>query len=264
MTHRKLSTYALLLFLLAAALVSRADDAAGQNTARARAALDAMVQALGGEAWLHQKTSMRKGRLASFYQGKPNVGTTLYWEFQAWPERNRIEITKHRDVVELFVGREGWEVTYKGKTALPADQVEEYLRRRDHSIETVVHNWLPDAKTILLYEGQHMVERHLADQITLISPSNDSVTILLDTQTHLPLRRSFQWRDPVYKDKNTDAEEYDDYHAVSGIPTPYSVTRFKNDEMTSQRFLYEAAYNLDEPESFWSADEAEKLIKKQK
>ena len=34
----------------------------------------------------------------------------------------------------------------------------------------------------------------------------------MDVQTHLPLRRSFQWRDPLYKDKNTDAEEYDDYH----------------------------------------------------
>ena len=42
----------------------------------------------------------------------------------------------------------------------------------------------------------------------------------MDAQTHLPLRRSFEWRDPVYKDKNTDAEEYDDYHTVDGFPTP--------------------------------------------
>ena len=42
----------------------------------------------------------------------------------------------------------------------------------------------------------------------------------MDAQTHLPLRRTFQWRDPVYKDKNLDAEEYDDYHTFDGIPTP--------------------------------------------
>ena len=37
----------------------------------------------------------------------------------------------------------------------------------------------------------------------------------MDIQTHLPLRRSFQWRDPEFHDKNTDAEEYDDYHTVT-------------------------------------------------
>ncbi len=33
--------------------------------------------------------------------------------------------------------------------------------------------------------------------------------------THLPLRRSYFWRDPVYKDKNEETEEYDDYHNIN-------------------------------------------------
>ena len=33
-----------------------------------------------------------------------------------------------------------------------------------------------DPKTVLLYDGQSMVERHLADQVTLISTGNDSTT----------------------------------------------------------------------------------------
>ena len=66
--------------------------------------------------------------------------------------------------------------------------------------------------------------------MTLISADNEAVTILMDVQTHLPLRRTFQWRDPVYKDKNLDAEEYDDYHTIDGFPTPFTITRFKNDD----------------------------------
>jgi hypothetical protein len=42
----------------------------------------------------------------------------------------------------------------------------------------------------------------------------------MDVQTHLPLARTFQWRDPEYHDKNTDTEEYDDYHTIDGFPTP--------------------------------------------
>jgi len=49
------------------------------------------------------------------------------------------------------------------------------------------------------------------DRFTLISGANEAVTILTDAETHLPLGRSFEWRDPVYKDMNLDAEEYDNY-----------------------------------------------------
>ncbi len=214
--HRVLPV-ALAIAMLAAPIAARtqttpaaADDAGQKNARQARAALDAMVQALGGPVWLNMKNRVQHGHVAAFYQGKPDPGTTEYWDYHAWPDRDRIELTKHRDVVEFFIGRTGTEVTYRGKSPLPKDIVDDYLRRRDHSIETVVKVWLKDPRTILIYEGQRMAERHLADQVTAISAQNESVTILMDTQTHLPMRRTFEWRDPVYKDKNLDGEEYDD------------------------------------------------------
>jgi hypothetical protein len=84
----------------------------------------------------------------------------------------------------------------------------------------------------------------------------------MDVQTHLPLRRTFEWRDPVYKDKNLDAEEYDDYHVVDGFPTPFNVTRFLNEDMTRQQFLDHANYNQPLAADFWSVDAAERRIKK--
>jgi hypothetical protein len=238
------------------------DDAGMKNAKQARAALDAMVQALGGQAWLTMKNQMRQGQLAAFFHGKPSGGTTEYWEYHAWPDQDRIEFTKHRDVVQFYLGRAGWEVTYRGKKALPQEQVDDWLRRRDHSIETAVKSWLNDPRTILVYEGQRLAERHLADQVTLISAENEAITIQIDAQTHLPLRRTFQWRDPVYKDKNTDAEEYDDYHTVDGFPTPFTITRFKNDDMTREYFLVHVAYNQPLAADFWSVDAAEQRIKK--
>jgi len=218
-------------------------DETAKNAAQARVALDAMVKALGGDAWLHQQNRMYYGRTAAFYHGKPSGATAEYWEFHVYPDKDRIEFTKHRDVVQIYTGREGWEVIYTGRKPLPQDQVDEYLRRRDHSIETVIKEWLKDPRTILIYEGQHLVESHLGEQVTLISAQNEAVTILMDIQTHLPLKRSFQWRDPLYKDKNEDAEEYDNYREVDGFQTPYNITRFKNGDMVNQRFLFKAAYN---------------------
>jgi hypothetical protein len=239
-----------------------AGDPAQKNARQARAALDAMVQALGGQAWLNMKNQMRQGHVAAFYHGNPDLGTTEFFEFHAWPDRDRIELTPHRDVVQLYLGRVGTEVTYKGKAALPQEQVDDFLRRRDHSIETAIKLWLNDPKTILIYEGQRMAERHLADQVTLISAQNEAVTILMDVQTHLPLRRTFEWRDPVYKDKNLDAEEYDDYHVMDGFPTPFTITRFKNDDMTRQYYLSHVKYNQDLPPDFWNVESAVRRVKK--
>jgi hypothetical protein len=239
-----------------------AGDAGANNAKQARATLDAMVQALGGQAWLSMKNQVRQGRSAAFFHGKPSGGTAEYWELHTWPDHDRIEFSKHRDVLQFYLGRQGWEVTYKGKAPLPQEQVDDYLRRRDHSIETVVKVWLDDPRTILIYEGQRLAERHLADQVTAISPDNEAVTIQMDVQTHLPLRRTFEWRDPLYKDKNLDAEEYDDYHAIDGFPTPFTVTRFKNDDMTGQRFLVHASYNQPLADDFWDVDAAAKRVKK--
>ncbi len=238
-------------------------DESAKNAQQARAMLDAMVKALGGDAWLHMQNREYQGRTAGFYHGKPSGSTAEYWEFHVWPDKDRAEFTKHRDVVQIYTGREGWEIIYSGKKELPKDQVEEYLRRRDHSIETVIKEWLKDPATILIYEGQHLVESHLAEQVTLISANNDSVTIQTDVQTHLPLRRSFQWRDPLYKDKDEDAEEYDNYRPVDGFPTPFNITRFKNGDMVNQRFLFKAIYNQQLPADEFSPEAAAaKIVKK--
>ena len=258
---------ALVLLLLFTPLKPRTQNAQNadesqKNAQQARVVLDAMVQALGGEPWLRMKNQLREGQVAAFFQGRPSGGTTKYWEFHAWPDHDRIEYTRHRDVVQFYLGRAGSEVTYKGKAPLPQEQVDVFLRQRDHSIETAVKLWLNDPRSILIYEGQRLAARHLADQVTLISADNEAITILTDVQTHLPLRRSFEWRDLVYKDKNLDAEEYDDYHTIDGFPTPFTITHYKNGDMTRQYFLFHVSYNLERAADIWSVDAADKRIRK--
>jgi hypothetical protein len=248
--------------LSAQSTTQQVEDDAAKNAKQARDVLDAMVQALGGQSWLDMKNRTEHGHVAGFFHGQPDVGTTEILEFHSWPDKDRIDVTKHRDYVQFFVGRSGFEVTYRGKKAIPQEQVDDFLRRRDHSIEMAVKVWLKDPKTILVFEGQHLVERHLAEQVTLISAENEAITILTDVQTHLPLRRSFQYRDPTFHDKDVDAEEYDDWHVLGGFPTAMRISRMKNDDMVRQFYVDSVKYNQDLAPDFWSVDAAEKRIKK--
>ena len=113
---------------------------------------------------------------------------------------------------------------------------------------------MKDPTTVLMYEGQSLAERHLAQQVTLLNTDNDSITIQIDAMSHLPLRRTYYWRDPLYKDKNEEIEEYDDYHTIDGIQTPFTITRLHNGDMTAQRFIFKASYNVTLPPDAFNAD----------
>src|SRR3974390_1901722 len=83
------------------------DDSGEKNAKQARAALDAMVKALGGDQWLNMKNVVREGHIAAFFHGQPDVGTTKFYEFHQWPDHDRTEFTTHRDVVQFYIGRVG-------------------------------------------------------------------------------------------------------------------------------------------------------------
>ena len=248
-------TIALLLLPLAGrAQASDIPTAAPVQTAgktpeeRGRVLLDQMVAALGGPQWLNRTTMYQEGQTASFFRGAPTGSVVPFWSFRRFPasgqpDVERIEYTKKREVVHIWTKDAGYEVTYKGKTSLPKPQVEDGLRRRAHSIEEVVHTWMKQPGVMVVAEGTTMVERRMADKVTVLSANNDAVTIELDVTTHLPLRRTFEWRNETFKDHDEDREEYEDYHTIDGLPTALNITRYRNGDMAAQLFLKKVEYN---------------------
>ena len=212
---------------------------------KAKQVLDDMIRALGGENYLNIRTMTSEGRSYSFWQGKPSGMGVVFWRFWEWPDKDRVELTKQRDVVELNVGDKGYEVTYKGTATQDPKQVEDYLRRRDHSLENVIRKWLPAPGSIILYSGTAIVEQTLTDEVTVFNSENDSVTISVDPHSHLPIRKTFSYRDPIDRQKDDDADIFANYRVVQGVNTPFSVVRMQNGEMRSQRFISNVTYNTE-------------------
>jgi hypothetical protein len=222
---------------------------AQEEDKRGRILLDKMVAALGGEAWANRKSVLFRGHSAAFFRGQPTESVVDFWDFRQYgdashPEVDRIEYTKKRDIVQIWTADNGYEITYKGNKPLPAEQVQDYLRRRSHSIEAIINVWLKQPGVMVLYEGTSMVERRMADKVTLLGTNNDAVTLELDYTTHLPLRRSFEWRNAQFKDHDEDQEQYDDYHLVQGLETPFTISRYRNGDLANQRYILSAEYGI--------------------
>ena len=244
------------------------DKDAMQNSNQAKSVIEQGIQALGGQTWLTIRDREQQGRTYGFHSGRPTGSGGLFWSFFEFPEKERVEFTKERDVAQVFIGNKGYEITYKGPHPVEQKDMEDYLRRRRFSLDTVLRTWVNDPSVVLLYDGNAVAAQHPALQVTLINAKNEGVTLYFDVDTHLPVKKTFEWRDPVDRQKNLEEEVYDNYKPVSGIMAPYSVTRFFNGDMSNQRFLNSVTINqgLDpamfDPNSGYNPNKPEKKGKR--
>lgn len=234
------------------------------NAAKARALLDQAIQALGGQAFLSVHDKEEEGRTYSFYHGRPTSNGVLFWRFVEHPDKERIEVTKERDVAYVYNGDKGYELTYKGPHPIEKKDMEDYLRRRKFSLDTLLREWIKDPGVALFYDGNALAGNLPAQQITLINSKNEAVSLYFDIETHLPIKKSYTWRDPVDKERNVEEEIFDNYRPVQGVMTAYGFTRYFNGDMQTQRFVSSAHYNqgLDEtmfdPNSHYDPNKAAK------
>jgi hypothetical protein len=219
------------------------DKEAVQNSDKAKAIIEQGIQALGGQIYLTIRDREQQGRGYGFHHGNPTGGGGPFWSFSEFPDKERVEFTKERDIAQVFVGDKGYEITFKGPHPVEQKDLDDYLRRRHYSLDRVLRTWINDPGVVMLFEGNAIAAQHSAYQVTLVNAQNESVTLYFDTDSHLPIKKSFEWRDPVDKQKNLEEEVYDNYRPVSGIMAPYNVTRYFNGDMSNQRYLTSVSIN---------------------
>jgi hypothetical protein len=243
------------------------------NARQARAVLDQTIQTMGGQPYLTYENRSETGRYYRLYHGRTSGTGIPYNYYIEYPDKDRFEVIHIKDIhiipgtidvgnikvknkfdlVLIHNGDKGFETTYKGTAAQDKEDLQNYLRRRQHSLEYVFRKWIRDPNVALFYEGPSVVDGKETEGITLLNSQNDSVSVYLDQNTHYPVKISYSWRDPKDKQMNVEAEVYDSYKLVQGIWTPHSITRYFNGETSQQRFVTTANYNLKLPDSLFEA-----------
>jgi hypothetical protein len=220
---------------------------------KAQSLLNELIQALGGQAYLNIRDMKQNGRTYTFYHGQPNGLGTEYWLFTKWPDKSRVELTKGRDVVYILNGDTGYEVTYKGTRVEDPEETKESLRARHYSLDHVVRLWLHRPGVALFYEGTGIAEHKQVEKVTVMDAGNEAVTLAIDMFSHLPVRLSYQIRDPKTRYFDEYAEVFDGWRPEQGIPTAHTITQYKNGEMSRERFIQTVSYNSNLPDSMFAA-----------
>ena len=243
-----------------------------ENSRKARTLIDQAIKALGGQAYLTAKTKGEEGRYFTFYHGESRGVGIAFGLYTKFPDKQRLEILKVKsyhfllftvggmaskdksDIVVIHNAEKAYEITFKGTAKEDTKITAAYIRRRQHSIDEVLRRWINEPGVAFFYEGQAVAAEKPAEQISVTNAQNDSVTLYLDVNTHLPIKTSYTWRDPQDKFRNTEEEVFDNYKPVAGIMTPHSVTRYLNGDMSYQKFLNEVVFNNELPDNLFEAN----------
>ena len=219
--------------------------------------LDETILTLGGDWYLTYQNKEETGRYYPLYHGRTSSTGIPYNYYIEYPDRDRFEIihtkdihvlpgsidigsvkTKNKfDLVLIHNGNKGYEITFKGTAAQEPEDLQNYLRRRPHSLEWIFRKWIRDPNVAWFYEGPSVVDGKECEGVSLLDSQNDSVSIFVDQNTHYPVKISYSWRDAKDKQKNVEEEVYDNYKLVQGIWTAHSITRYYNGETSQQRFV---------------------------
>ena len=245
------------LLLLASALAAQqpkpaASPEVAANAKKAREVLERALQALGGRAYLDVKDLHQQGRTSGFYRGAPSMSLP-YHRFWKAPDKVRLEFFKKREWIVIINGNQGYDSTYHGTRKVEDAYLAEHIRRRDPSLDTLMRTWLDKPDLILIYEGLAFSDRKQADKVSLTRPGFRTVTVLIDTLTHLPLQTLYTFRDPETRDMVEEGQTFDNYKEVQGINTPHNVVVTRNGEMRNQYFVRSVEYNTGIPDSKFQA-----------
>jgi hypothetical protein len=219
---------------------------------KAKEILQQSIEALGGAAYLNIKDVKQQGRGYGFDRTGASRGVGLpFVRSYVYFDRERYDFFRDGQWVVIHVGDKGFETTYHGTREQTAEEISDYLRRKEFTLEKVLKQWVADPKTAFFYEGETIAETKRVHQIVLMNPANQGVTLYLDLKTLLPVKKTYSWRNVEMREMWEESELYDNYRLVDGVQTPFLVTGTRNNKMYTQRFLNTVTYNNNFPDSLF-------------
>jgi hypothetical protein len=229
------------------------------------------VDALGGDRYLKMENREESGRAYSFYREQLSGLSiakiyTRYYPVQdtahELAQRERENFGKKEDYGVLFLGKEAWDITYRGARPLPSDRFARYLETTLRDIFYILRVRLREPGLIFEARGSDVIENSPVEIVDITDADNRTTKVYFHQTTKLPVRQVFFRRDEVTKDRDEEVTRYTKYRDAGGIQWPLMIERSRNGEKIYE--IFSEAVKVDnpkEPESLYSLPSTIKLLK---
>lgn len=229
------------MIVSAAGVPARAQDDGevllpAQSAAKAKALIQGMIQALGGNAYLNAKDTTCRGRLGQFGHSGALSSYEIFTDYVKFPDKDRTEFSKKRNIIQVSNGNQGWVLDRGGVSEQPASQIADTQNDLQLDLDYILRFRLHEPGMIFRYLGPDIVDLKEADWVEIDDPQGHEIKIAIAKLTHLPIRKEVAMRDPVTHMRTEVVDYYSNFHNVDGVMLYFGQTEIRNGMKVFQVF----------------------------
>lgn len=243
---------------------SRSVMTPAESTAKAKEVIQRAITAMGGEAYLKARDVYCEGRYAQFSSQGQLAGYERVFDQVLFPDKNRTEFNKKRNIIYINNGNQGWALDRGGVTELPAEAAEDYLEGLKTDIHQLFRYRLDEEGMTFRYNGIDMVDLKPAQWVEVMDKDRRVIKIAFAQSTGLPIRAESVTRDPETRVRTEEIEYFSNYHPANGVETSLRIWKERNGRMVYQVFWDSCQYNTGVSESHFTREALDQLWAKLK
>ena len=235
-------------FTAAMALLPAGLRAAETLQEHGRKVVDKCIQALGGDAFRQMPGHLETGRAFRFYNDHltglaPAKVYTKYLETsrgdaqagKTLREVQRQVLGRNDYETVLLSATEGWDITYRGAEAIPAERIDQFRETTLTDIFYILRTRMDEPNMSLFSRGAEVVDNVPTEVVDYYDADNRNVTVWIHSSTWLPVRQLVKRWDPLIKERRQEFTFFTKYRdAGRGIMWPHEFERERDGEKTYQ------------------------------
>ena len=225
-----------------------------ESAAKAKLLIQQGIDALGGSAYLGVRDMTCTGRASQFGHSGELNGFETFINYVEPPTMDRTENLPKRNIIDVYNGDQGWSLDRGGVSEAAITDLARFQDNIRKDIFNILKNRIHEEGMIFRYAGLDIVDLHEVDWVEMVDADDRTIRIAFARETHLPIQKIVQTRDPKTRNMTEEIELFSNHHPISGIQTPFQIERDRNGMKIYQIFFDKCDYNTGLPASLFTKE----------
>ena len=222
------------------------------SATKAKQILAQMLDAMGGQNYLHVRELQCTGRKSEFGHNNALTSYLEFKEYWRFPDKYRIDLGKKGNIIDLYRGKEGWTVDHDGVNEEPAGKVDEFQAKLLNDPAHLFRYRLKEEGMVYRYGGTDLIDLRPVDWVELSDREERTYRIAVQRDNHLMVRFTVITKDPDTQQRIEEVTSFANYHMLGGVATPLQVARTREGRRVLQAFYDSCNYDPNLPSNFFT------------
>jgi hypothetical protein len=229
-----------------------------ESAAKGKKIISQLIAGLGGPLYLNVSALECEGRIAQFGHNGDLTGFVNFKDYWGYPDKKRTDAGKKGNIIDLYVGDQGWTLDRGGVSEEPATAVSDFQAMLKRDVNNLLRHRIHEEGMAVRFGGIGVVDLHQVDWVEIQDQEERTFRLAVDQSSHLLVRSVVVTKDEDTGTRREDVTVYSNYQFKDGVQLPMQVTRERDGRRVYQVFYEGCQLNPPLPPDFFTRAALEK------